>query len=123
MTTDVLVVTGGHPFEAEPFFAVFDSLDGVEWTAADEPAAGHDVVVFYDMPGLRFTGGDPPVELLMPSETRRRVFSDLCAAGVGLVFLHHAVASWPAWEGFAELVGARFHYPIRSARAWAARSS
>lgn len=116
MTIDVLVVTGGHPFEAEPFFAVFDALDDVAWTAADEPWAGHDVVVFYDMPGLRFTGGDPPVELVVPSESRRQVFDDLCAAGAGLVFLHHAVASWPAWEGFAELVGARFHYqPARLA--------
>jgi type 1 glutamine amidotransferase len=38
------------------------------------------------------------------------VFDELTAAGTGLVFLHHAVASWPAWDGFAELVGARFHY-------------
>ena len=24
--------------------------------------------------------------------------------------MHHALASWPAWEGFAELIGGRFHY-------------
>jgi type 1 glutamine amidotransferase len=107
---DVLVVTGGHPFEAEPFFALFDALDGIEWTAADQPTPGHDVVVFYDMPGLRFTGGDPPVDLVEPTAEQRAVFDDLCAAGCGLVFLHHAIASWPAWEGFAELVGGRFHY-------------
>lgn len=116
MTIDVLVVTGGHPFEAEPFFAVFDALDDIVWAAADEPSAGHDAVVFYDMPGLRFTGGEPPVGTGAPTEAQRRVFDDLCAAGTGLVFLHHAVASWPAWEGFAEMVGARFHYqPARLA--------
>ena len=108
--TDVLVVTGGHPFDHEPFFAIFDALTDVEWTAADAPARGHDVVVFYDMPGLRFTGADPPVDLIEPTIEQRQIFDDLCAAGTGLVFLHHAVASWPAWEGFAELVGARFHY-------------
>jgi type 1 glutamine amidotransferase len=27
-----------------------------------------------------------------------------------MVFLHHAVASWPAWPEFAEIVGGRFHY-------------
>ncbi|MEM9515981.1 MAG: ThuA domain-containing protein [Actinomycetota bacterium] len=111
---DVLVVTGGHPFEPEPFFAIFDELDtgdvSISWTAADAPAHGHDVVVFYDMPGLRFTGGAPPVELIEPSTQQRQLFADLGAAGTGLVFLHHAVASWPAWHGFAELVGARFHY-------------
>ena len=52
---DVLVVTGGHPFEAEPFFAVFDDLPGIRWSGATAPEAGHDVVVFYDLPGLRFT--------------------------------------------------------------------
>jgi type 1 glutamine amidotransferase len=114
--TSVLVVTGGHPFEAEPFFAIFDALDDVAWTAADEPRLGHDVVVFYDMPGLRFTRADPPLEPADPTDAQRRVFDELCAAGTGLVFLHHAVASWPAWEGFAELVGARFHYQPASLR-------
>ncbi len=27
-----------------------------------------------------------------------------------MVFLHHAIAGWPAWEGYAEIVGGRFHY-------------
>lgn len=107
---DVLVVTGGHPFEAEPFFAVFDALDGINWTGATAPEAGHDVVVFYDMPGIRFTGADPPVELIEPSAAQRKVIHRLTADGAGLVFLHHAVAGWPAWAEYAEIVGARFHY-------------
>jgi type 1 glutamine amidotransferase len=108
---DVLVVTGGHPFEAEPFFAVFDALDGIRWQHATTPATGHDVVVFYDMPGLRFTGGgDPPVELVEPTATQRAVIEQLCADGAGLVFLHHAVAGWPAWPAYAELIGGRFAY-------------
>jgi type 1 glutamine amidotransferase len=109
---DVLVVTGGHPFEAQPFFAVFDSLvpEGVAWAAATAPARGHDVVVFYDMPGLRFTRGDPPLEIVAPSDEQRQTVHDLLADGTGLVFLHHAVASWPAWEEYAHIVGGRFHY-------------
>ena len=27
-----------------------------------------------------------------------------------MVFLHHAVAGWPAWEDYAHIVGGRFHY-------------
>jgi type 1 glutamine amidotransferase len=107
---DVLVVTGGHPFDADPFFAVFDAIDGISWTAASAPATGHDVVVLYDMPGLRFTRSDPPVELLEPTAEQRSVIEGLCSEGVGLVVLHHAVAAWPAWPAYAELVGARFHY-------------
>ena len=107
---DVLVVTGGHPFEADPFFAVFDALDGVDWTPATAPAVGHDVVVFYDMPGIRFTGDDPPAEFVPPTDDQRAVVGGLCDQGVGLVFLHHAVAGWPAWAEYAELIGGRFHY-------------
>jgi uncharacterized protein len=107
---DLLVVTGGHPFEAEPFFAVFDALPGVRWQGAGAPATGHDVVVFYDMPGLRFTRGDPSVELIEPTAEQRAVLEQLCADGTGLVFLHHAIAGWPAWPAYAELLGGRFHY-------------
>ncbi|MGE3588818.1 MAG: ThuA domain-containing protein [Ilumatobacteraceae bacterium] len=113
---DALVVTGGHPFEAEPFFAVFDALDGVAWHASGSPEAGHDVVVFYDMPGIRFTRADPPAELLEPTAEQRGVFDQLTSDGTGLVFLHHAIAGWPAWDGYAELIGGRFHYkPARLA--------
>lgn len=108
--TDVLVVTGGHPFQAEPFFAVFDHLAGVDWTGADTPAAGHDAVVFYDMPGFHFTRSDPPVEFGEPTGAHRRVIAELLDAGTGLVFLHHAVAGWPTWPEYAEIVGGRFHY-------------
>jgi uncharacterized protein len=38
------------------------------------------------------------------------VITELTADGTGLVFLHHAIASWPAWEEYAHLVGGRFHY-------------
>lgn len=107
---DVSVVTGGHPFEAEPFFAIFDSLSDVRWTAAERPSLGHDVIVFYDMPGLRFTGGEPPVEVIEAPAATIETFARLTETGVGLVFLHHAIASWPADDWFADMVGGRFHY-------------
>jgi uncharacterized protein len=107
---DVLVVTGGHPFHPEPFFAVFDDLAGVRWSGADTPATGHDAVVFYDMPGFRFTRADPPVEFDEPSDEHRRVLAELQHDGTGMVFLHHAVAGWPTWPEYAEIVGGRFHY-------------
>ena len=115
-----LVVTKGHPFAREPFFAVFDDAPGIEWTHVEQPAAEAllhperaarwDVLVFYDMPGIRFTGSEPPVELVEPPATLVRDFEALLDAGKGMVFLHHAVAGWPAWPRYAEVVGARFHY-------------
>lgn len=114
--TSVLVVTGGHPFEADPFFAIFDALELDQWSRATTPAVGHDVVVFYDMPGLQFTGGDPPVNFPEPSVETRAVIERLLSDGTGLVFMHHAVAGWPAWERYAEIVGGRFHYQPGSLR-------
>lgn len=107
---DVLVVTGGHPYQAEPFFAVFDALPGVAWTHTTKPEPGHDVVVFYDMPGLRFTRSEPPVDFVEPTAEQRATIESLIDAGIGLVFMHHAVAGWPTWERYAEIVGGRFHY-------------
>ena len=108
---DVLVVTGGHPFEAEPFFAVFDAMPDIRWTAASR------------------TGGRPRCRRLLrharaavhpqrssarDDRTQRRPArgdrSSCAPTASGLVFLHHAIASWPAWPEYAELVGGRFHY-------------
>ncbi len=115
----VLVVTKGHPFEAEPFFAVFDALD-IDWTGVEHPTAtevlnptgtaAYDALVMYDMPGITFTGDDPPARFEEPSESFTTGYRELLAAGKGLVFLHHAIASWPAWSAFGEMMGGRFLY-------------
>ena len=79
-TVRVLLVTKGHPFEREPFLAMFDALADASPSIVSEhvehPEAQQrlhpdrlgdiDAVVFYDMPGLRFTRADPPVELVAP---------------------------------------------------------
>lgn len=120
MSTTVAVITKGHPFEAEPFFAIFDSFDGVDWTTIEQPealglvqperAGEFDVLVMYDMPGIRFTGAEPPAEFVAPPPGYPEDFAAMLQRGQGMVFLHHAVAGWPAWPGYADVVGGRFHY-------------
>jgi len=114
-----LVVTGGHPFVAAPFFAVFDAIPDLEWRHVKQPAAAEtldeaakdcDVVVFYDMPGITFTRADPPIEVLTPTPKAIAAFESLLAASTPLVFLHHAIAGWPSWDRYAEVIGGRFHY-------------
>src|SRR4051794_34800862 len=61
------------------------------------------------MPGIRFTRTDPPLEAIPPTAEQRGVIADLCASGTGLVFLHHAIAGWPAWEEYADLMGGGSH--------------
>jgi type 1 glutamine amidotransferase len=128
----IAVITKGHPFEADPFFAVFDAMDGVEWTHVEHPealelvqperAAEFDVFVMYDMPGITFTRSgarsgtrsgkniDPPAVFPEPPEGYIDAFRALLEAGQPMVFLHHAIAGWPAWEEYAHIVGGRFHY-------------
>jgi uncharacterized protein len=125
----VLVVTGGHPFQAGPWVELWDAVaaDGgfeVEHVPQPDaleriaPGAEHiDAVVFYDMPGLTFTG-DPsaPLKLTAPPDGYLDGLRQMLRDGIGMVFMHHAVASWPASEEFAELVGGRFHYQPGSLR-------
>ena len=116
----VLLVTKGHPFDKTAFFGVFDANPEIVWTHVEQPAAqwlfhperaaGFDVIVCYDMPGIEFTGGDPPVRFEEPPPWYQEGLQALLEAGKGLVMLHHAIAGWPTWPGYAELVGGRFHY-------------
>jgi uncharacterized protein len=117
--TEILLVTKGHPYEREPFYAVFDGLAAVNWTLVEQPAAqalfnvteagDYDAYVMYDMPGIAFRPDGPP-HFLQPSERYKQGFLELLEAGHGFVFLHHAIAGWPAWPEYAEIVGGRFLY-------------
>lgn len=117
---NIAVATGGHPFAEAEFFAVFDEMPGVRWQHFPQPEAldlvdperrgEFDVLVMYDMPGIEFTGGEPPAVFRDPPAGYIQSFLEMLRAGQPMVMLHHAIASWPAWEGFATMVGGRFHY-------------
>jgi type 1 glutamine amidotransferase len=114
-----LVVTGGHPFDHDAFFAMIDAVVDGEWRHLEQPAAAArladasldaDVVVFYDMPGIEFTGADPPVRFSDPGPEVVDGFARMTERGVPMVFLHHAIAGWPTWDGYGRMIGGRFHY-------------
>ena len=116
---EVLLVTKGHPFERDPFFAIFDRWRGISVSAVEQPAAQafftpeaaepYDAFVLYDMPGLEFRPGSAP-RLHEPPAEFVRGFEELLAAGKGIVFLHHAIAGWPTWPRYAEIIGGSFLY-------------
>jgi type 1 glutamine amidotransferase len=103
----VLVVTGGHDFEAEPFFALFDSIPDVEFERTSYPdAAGllkpelandYDVIVFYDMwvPGI--------------TPAQQESFVALLERGIGVVALHHTLAAHQQWPEYAKIIGGKYH--------------
>jgi hypothetical protein len=118
--TSALVLTKGHPFDGPSFAAMWDSLAerGITWEHVEHPdgeARLHpdrleaDVLVLYDMPGIGFRRPGLP-EFAEPPAAVVDGFGALTAAGVPILALHHAIAGWPAWAGYAELIGGRFHY-------------
>jgi len=118
-TSDVLLVTKGHPFDRAALFATFDALPGVNWTHVEQPAAEalfepdeaarFDAFVLYDMPGIRFHADRVP-DFAPPGKQLEQRLERLVERGYGFVFLHHAIAGWPAWEAYGELIGGRFLY-------------
>ncbi|MFP6814656.1 MAG: ThuA domain-containing protein [Pseudomonadales bacterium] len=112
----VLVVTGGHHFEADAFFSMFDADPNITWERGEQPEAAarlfrpesaerFDAYVLYDLPGTRFWPGDeayPPPAALVEDFTR------LLEAGTGLVFIHHALFGWPLWEEYMQITGGWF---------------
>ena len=102
----VLVVTGGHGFEKEPFFKLFKDNPDIAYQAAEHPnahallsaeaAKQWDVLVLYDM----------------HQEITPEAKADFVARlkeGKGLVVLHHAIANYQAWPEYTEIIGAHYY--------------
>ena len=116
MARDLLVLSGGHPYEAPPFAAMLSSLDGWTITHLIHPEAERlvgegcaddaDAVLFYDMPGYTFADGK--VIIRPPSGAFRRAIMARFVSGKGAVAMHHALAGWALWPEWSELLGGRF---------------
>jgi type 1 glutamine amidotransferase len=101
-----LVVTGGHDFEAEPFFKLFKDNPQISFQAVEHPKAhawlkaeaakAYDVLVVYDM----------HQEI---SEDAKVDFIARLKEGKGLVALHHAIASYQNWPEYSKIIGARYY--------------
>ena len=124
---NVLVAAKGHPYARDPFMAMFDTLPGIACTLVEQPAIqrlmnpagmkGFDALVLYDMPGLDFAAPEHP-GYVSPDPAFQAGLLALLDEGKGVVALHHAIAGWPAWPEYAELLGGRFLYrpgPLRGA--------
>lgn len=122
----VLSMTGGHRVDHEAFFAMMISVAdelNAGWCHSVQPPAqrwlaagsGFDAVVLHDLPGLALARGTAPTPI-KPSERVRTDLRDMTDAGVGIIVLHHALAGWPTWDGWAEALGARFSYAPGSLR-------
>ena len=101
----IVVVTGGHDFEHDPFFLVFQGYGDINYVEAEQHDDSelfedisdwdYDVIVLYNM-------------TQNISQKRRQNFIKLLDRGVGLVALHHAVAGYQDWNEYRKIVGSKF---------------
>jgi uncharacterized protein len=102
----VLLITGGHEFEQEPFLKVFKDNPGITFTHATHSRTNasayerddlltYNVVVLYDM----------PAEI---TDTQKARFMSLFDRGIGLVVLHHALVSYQHWPDYERIIGGRY---------------
>jgi type 1 glutamine amidotransferase len=105
---DVVVVTGGHDFEHDPFFTLFQGHDDIRYVEAtqeddselfeDLSTWAYDVVVLYNM-----------TQNISPK--RQDNFARLLRErGIGLVALHHAECAFQDWPEYRSIIGAK--YPL-----------
>ena len=102
----VVVVTGGHAFEHEPFFSMFQGCDDIEYVEAQQKDQSeifedisnwdYDVIVLYNMS-----------QTISPQ--RRDNFIELLNRGVGLVALHHTMCSFQQWDEYRKIIGGKYY--------------
>lgn len=115
--TRVLLITKGHPFNRQPFFEMFDALgEAITWTHVEHPAAvefwdpelakDYDTFVYYDMAGRGGRNPDGTPNDIYPTPKMKKNLEALLKQGKGMVFFHHALASWVhTWPEYIEIMG------------------
>ncbi len=104
----VVIVTGGHDFDAKSFFQMFSSFENIDYVHLNQKddseifehasnLDSYDVIVLYNMSQKI-------------SEKRKKNFIDILSKGTGLVVLHHAVGAFDNWREYENIIGARYFH-------------
>jgi hypothetical protein len=105
----IAVITGGHPFEVQPFHQLFRSLPGIEAYIqhtdefASEPVEmrnRYEALVFYSM-----FRGTPQDEGPWYAGKPKTALENIGDAKQGIVIIHHALLAYPDWPVWDEIVG------------------
>lgn len=108
----VLLVTGGHDFEHDPFLEAFKAPDlsvkevtqpDAQQYFAPTRAGEYDVMVWYDF-----------VQKI--SEESKKDLLDLLNKGKPLVVLHHAIGNYQDWPEALKIMGGRFYIDDKHGR-------
>jgi hypothetical protein len=103
----VLIVTGGHPFDPDAFFAIFRNNPDITYRWVEHPKAQawfkaeaaqqYDVVLAYD-------------NYQEISEEAKADFVNLIKGGKGLVVVHHGIGSYLDWPEYWKIMGMRWYH-------------
>lgn len=101
----ILIITGGHDFERQPFYKIFDSFPDIQYDTITQPAgnemvqntriSSYDALVFYDM-------------YQEITESQKLAYLKLLRRGKGMVFLHHSLVSYQDWPEFQKIIGGKY---------------
>ena len=108
---NILIVTGGHDFDAPNFYKIFDEMPNVRYDKAELPkemdllAPGlqkkYDLVLTYDMNNF-------PV-----SDEQRERFAQLIESGMPLLVMHHSICGYDDWQLYRKMIGGQYlHKPV-----------
>jgi uncharacterized protein len=103
---NIMIATGGHDFDREAFFDMFDSFRDIRYAEVQQPGANvlieenkidtFDVLVFYDL-----------YDSITSSQ--KKAYENLVQSGKALIFLHHALVSYQKWPGFINIIGGKYN--------------
>jgi type 1 glutamine amidotransferase len=101
----LLILTGGHEFEREAFFNLFDAYSDISYQEVIHPEANDiylngmaekaDVLVFYDM-------------MQEISDDQMAAMEALLERGKPCLFLHHALASYQDRPEYEKIIGGKY---------------
>ena len=106
---NVVVVTGGHPFNHVEFFELFEGQNDIAYDHVNQKVGDelfenvdrqrwpYDVIVLYNF-----------AHQITPKQQENFVW--LLNHGVGLVILHHANDAYVSWPLYAEISGVQSHF-------------
>jgi len=102
----VLLVTGGHGFSKEPFFAMFDEMEGVRYTHIE---LHDDSEMFESIDDWKYDGLVLYNMTQSISPHRQANFIRLLEQGVGVVALHHSLCSFQTWPEYRRIIGGQYY--------------
>ncbi|MBD3184359.1 hypothetical protein GF312_18895 [Candidatus Poribacteria bacterium] len=97
---NIIVLTGDHPFQEKEFDALFQNMEGINYTRQElsdfvnsPDQDKYQSLVFYNF------------HQYVPDEKTANSILKLTERGQGLVILHHAILAFPDWKEFENICG------------------